>query len=213
MTAFHRRLRRHIGIDENRDHRDPRHIGEVERNPEGVVELGIAGKGGVVTVALDMAEQSERGLAGDRIAVAAPGKAAFGDGADMHHEAGRAMQQKLLGMIVADDKADIGFKCLQLLADIAQQSVNPFDDCRVLRFGDRPKLRRMGGADPANYPCFRHRVLQSVMISIASPRDALLARLGITLPVAGGEPAEFRYHALRRNFHQRGAGRHGGLSQ
>ena len=64
IAALRRRLRRQVGVDEDRQHR----IGEAEmgqRDADRIVDLGGAGEGGIEILAVEFADQLEADLAWD----------------------------------------------------------------------------------------------------------------------------------------------------
>src|SRR3546814_3870049 len=59
MAAFHRGLRRHVGVDVERQNR-PADVQERQRNAERVVDLGGAGEGRIEPLLLQIADQVKR---------------------------------------------------------------------------------------------------------------------------------------------------------
>ena len=122
-----------------------------ERNPKGIVDLGGRGEGGIEPLRLEVADQRVSGSARHLVAEIAPRERAPDLGTGVQREGGRAVKEELVDMVVGDNDPDVGFERGKRLADPARDLAHAFHGGRILGFGHRKELRRMGNERTAQH--------------------------------------------------------------
>jgi hypothetical protein len=142
-AALRGRLRRHIGVDENRQKRRRARIAaEIERDRKGGTEFRIEREGRVEAEIEQLPQQGIAGLAVDRPR-AVMTAAALGARTAMDRESRHAMHHEIIAMRVRQHDQEIGVKGAEFVADRAHRRVDPGDLRLVLGFRQAQELRRM----------------------------------------------------------------------
>ena len=149
IAALRRRLRRQIGIDEDRQYG----VGEAEmgqRNADGVIDFRRGGERRIEILPIEFAHQLEPDLARHLPVKFSAGEFAARLTAHMDGEGRRDVVKELLTMIIREDDPQIGLHRLQPVADLARDAADLLDIRLVLGLRHGEELRRMGQHGPAN---------------------------------------------------------------
>ena len=150
VAALHRRLRRQVGIDVDRQDRVlDAEMGE--RDAHRVIDLGNAGEGRVEALPIQLPDEFQTDLARNLPAEIPAREPALGHVPDMDRERWCRLMKKLLGMVVRKNDPEIGRQGLQPGADFGCYRLDPLDRVAVLSFGHREELWGMGQHRPADY--------------------------------------------------------------
>ena len=149
VTALDARLRRHVGVDPQRNDRAG-DAQEVERDAEGVVDFGVAGERRIEPFRLQVADELGRERARHLVFEVAAGEGPARLGAPVQGERRHAMEQELVGVIVGDDDVDIGLEGCQPPAIFLGQFPDALDVGLVLGLRQGEELRRVRHANAAD---------------------------------------------------------------
>ena len=142
IAAQHRRLRWHVGIDVERHDRrlDAK---KAQRDAEGVVDPGVVREGRVEPFLLHVQHELHRRVAGNTESEIAADERARRLLAEMEAKGRRAVEQKLVGVVVGDHDPEIGLERRKPRADLAHREAHALDRRLVLGVGEREELRRV----------------------------------------------------------------------
>jgi len=150
VTALHRRLRRQISIDVDRQHR-VLDVQMGERYSHRVVDLCGAAEGWVEALPVEFPNQRETDFARNLPVEASASKLALGYVPDMDREGRGGLMEKLLRVVVRKNDPKIGRQGLQRGADLRSDRADPLDRISVLGLGHGKELRGMRQHRPADH--------------------------------------------------------------